>query len=130
MFSRSISDGKVNGDKILFKTTVNGNTIPLALTISTTPWITRPIDDLSILNNHVILFSLAARNSCDKVTMRNSVSTTADVRDSIFILAEILCKLGSPRGNRKRHSQVWTRSSTPDQTQRYSWACFGLRGLR
>jgi hypothetical protein len=34
MFSRSISEGKVNGDKISFKTTVNGNTIEHEGTVS------------------------------------------------------------------------------------------------
>ena len=34
MFSRSISEGKVNGDKISFKTTVNGNTIEHQGTVS------------------------------------------------------------------------------------------------
>lgn len=34
MFSRSISEGKVNGDKISFKTTVNGNSIEHQGTVS------------------------------------------------------------------------------------------------
>ncbi|HEY3973155.1 MAG TPA: hypothetical protein VGM18_09135 [Candidatus Sulfotelmatobacter sp.] len=34
MFSRSISDGKVNADKISFKTTVNGNSIEHEGTVS------------------------------------------------------------------------------------------------
>jgi hypothetical protein len=34
MFSRSISEGKVNGDKISFKTTVNGNSIEHEGTVS------------------------------------------------------------------------------------------------
>ena len=34
MFSRSISEGKVNGDKISFKTTVNGNSIEHDGTVS------------------------------------------------------------------------------------------------